>query len=704
MQNFNLEFDKLNLEQKAAVIYDEGPLFLVAGAGTGKTKTLTMRIAHLIIKKKIKADRILALTFTNKATLQMKDRVLKMMENFDGYPQIYTFHAFCRRILLKNILSLNLGYKKGVNIIDESDAKKIISKILKELNVDIRKKDALSLISRIKYGYNEEVFEDYPEMFNVYNEYISLCIKGNLIDFDDLLVYTYELFLKDPEILKIYQNQFDHILVDEFQDTDLIQYQIIKLLNNKNTFVVGDPDQSIYEFRGANYENGELFIKEFDAKILFLNENYRSTNNILKVANALIEKNPTSIYSKKLFSSKGDGNKVQLSNYPHYLDEVEAVVYKIRELLKVKKEDETIAVLYRLNELKRPFEQKLTGCKISYDVYGGNKFFAKKEIKDIIAYLKILVNFNNDFYLKRIINVPKRSIGNKTIERLEDFADANNISLFEALEKIDISDKVNKKLKEFKNLILEIKEEIKMLKNVEDFIDIVYEKVNYKSFLENENNDLSKLEIENKISNIFDLKDVFNEFDFSGEETPIEKIELFLDELSLLTDAESNENIKKEVILSSIHQAKGLEFTYVFIIGIEDEILPAFKAINKDDIEEERRIFYVAITRAKRELYVSYCDKRMMHGKTMYSGKSVFIDDIKHAIYDNVYKKDSYKKNDIIKNKVEQNKTSIFKVGDLIDHKSFGKGIIVEIRDEIATISFSYEHGVKKISIGFLKK
>jgi len=689
----NLLLDKklneLNENQLKAVKHINEPLFVVAGAGTGKTNTLTTKIAYLINYENVSPENILALTFTNKAAREIRDRVNQLIYPYQMGSWLYTFHAFSLKILRKHASDLNLNYNNNFNIIDEDESKDIIRDVIKTLNIESKKislGEAKSAISNHKMLIEPILDHD---LLDIYSEYENELIRNNLMDFDDLVKYTYILFDNNEDILNKYKEVFKYVLVDEFQDTDKIQYEIIKLINSKNTFVVGDPDQSIYHFRGARYENNELFLKDFNAKEIILYENYRSTNNILNVANKVIKQNDDRTTKKDLKSNLGDGKEVVIERLNNDFQEVDYVIENIYRLKRLGVKNSDIAILYRNNAISRVFEHKLMKENIPYIIYGGISFYERKEVKDLLAYLKLVFNKNNDFYFKRVVNRPRRGIGIKTIESLEYFAMTNNLSLFEAVDKVKLPNRALNSLKEFKEIINNIDKNINELDNIKEVIDLVFNLSNYEMELEKDNPETKS----NRLDNINELKTVFSLANSNYKGNNYEKIKQTLDELALFTDHEISYDYNDAIRLSTIHQVKGLEFDAVFVVALEENIFPNHRSTYETSkLNEERRLFYVSITRAKKHLYLTSAYQRRLYGQFNITTESRFIKEII--------------KNKINTKKIEEPKTGFtnktsFNVGDKLNHISFGKGIVVNINDDVLQIAFNHPYGIKNIKASF---
>lgn len=674
----------LNESQKNAVTHGEGPLFVVAGAGTGKTKTLTSRIAYLI-ESGVEADSILAVTFTNKAAKEMRQRVIDMTGPYSINVWLYTFHAFGLKILRRHINELPYGYQLNFSVIDEDDGKKIVHEQIKALGLDTKQYSVRALKNLIALfkGRRLEVFERSNEE-KIYQGYQRYLKENQLLDFDDLLLYVVELFENYENVLKYYQTKFSNVLVDEFQDTDKIQYRILKLLvlKHRNAFVVGDPDQSIYAFRGANYENANQFISDFSAKKILLEKNYRSTNQILKAANKLIKNNFNRPTAKKLESDLGIGQPLIYHNAQNDYQEAFFVINEIRRLKAQGYLYEDMAILYRNNALSRLFEDVLIKEGIPYVIYGGISFYERKEIKDALAYIRVVLNSDQDFYLKRIINVPKRSIGLISLGKLEKKASELGVSMYEAIEYVDVTPAAKKNMKQFKQLIVDLKEGFNDMTELKQIMPFIMEKIGYVAALKMESSDIN----EDRIANIGELNSVFSRGDVYYEGEFLEKLNQQLDQIALYSDMDKNVRDIDHVKLATYHQVKGLEFKVVYMVVMEEGIFPSDRALySTAELEEERRIAYVGITRTKEKLYMTYANKRMVYGTIRFSQCSRFIQESKASVE---RPKTIYK---------ETQRTQYFKQGDHVKHGVFGKGIVVSVDDEIATIAFPLPHGVKKI-------
>lgn len=685
--------ENLNQEQKKAVESIDGPFFVVAGAGTGKTRTLTSRVAYLIDVVGVNPNKILTVTFTNKAAREMKERINKLLGNDYLLPWVLTFHAFGLRILKTNINLLNNGLDKNFTVIDDDEQEKIVKDILKKLSLEKEYKPnkILSIISNYKM-YETKPFFDEETFFNILNRYKKYLIKNNLCDFDDLLIYTKELLSNNTEIKNKYNKYFEYILVDEFQDTDLVQLEIIKLLRqtNKNIFVVGDPDQSIYSFRGARYENNRDFINYFNPTKIILSKNYRSTSNILGLANKVI-KNNLDREEKDLVPNKLKGEPIKAKVFDSDYQEANYVCNEIIELVANGYNYKDIAILYRSNYVSRIFEETLIKSGISYVVYGGMSFFQRKEIKDMLAYLNVVCSDRAWFYLQRIINVPKRKIGEQTFMNIYNYSEANNLGILDTLKTYDATPLVRKELDNFVSFIEATRE--KLLSDEVSLVDIlqeVYINSGYKNML---TEDLE----EDRLENIMELKSILRRGDNYYTGTRIEKLADTLNEISLLTDKDKNDFNTDSVVISTFHQVKGLEFKVVFMVALEEGIIPSSQAIVDSFVEEERRIAYVGITRAMNKLYLTAAKRRSRFGKIDNLPKSRFLEEaLESAI--KPFKQVNIQKEYIDKNNLKLNKVSEFNAGDICYHEIFGKGTIVSVDEKFYTVAFSKEYGIKKFT------
>ena len=674
----------LNESQLKAVIHPSGPLFVVAGAGTGKTRTLTARIAYLIMEG-VNPKKILAVTFTNKAAREMKQRVVDMTGPHAMDVWLYTFHAFGLQILRRHIQELPYGYKPSFTVIDEEDGRKIVSDVVKSLGFDIKMfsvKALKGLISLFKCERMEE-FErsDEEKIYKGYQKYLR---ENQLVDFDDLLIYTHELLDSYPHIKAKYQTAFEHVLVDEFQDTDLIQYKILKILGDlhKNVFVVGDPDQSIYGFRGANYNNSKYFMKDFKAEEVILDKNYRSTNYILQAANKLIANNLNRPSQKNLESDLGLGNPITYHTAQSDYQETFYVINEINKLIQQGYTYDDIAILYRNNALSRLFEDAMIKEGIPYIIYGGISFYERKEIKDALAYIRLINDHNQDFYFKRIVNVPKRSIGLKSIQVLEEKAQTLGISMFDAIDYVDLRPQAKSSLLEFKKMIIETKEAFDGMEDLYQIMPVLMQKTGYMAMLKAEDTEIA----EDRIDNLKELQSVFTRGDIYYEGTFYEKLNQQLDQIALYSDLDQDVTEDNHVKLATYHQVKGLEFRAVFMVVLEEGIFPSDRALMSTyELEEERRVAYVGITRAQEKLYMTHSERRMVYGQIKLGYPSRFIKESRLST--------PQKQPEV----VYDQSSHILKTGDHVEHQVFGRGVVVSVDGEIAKIAFAMPHGIKQI-------
>ena len=644
-------YDTLNKEQKQAVTTVDGPLLLLAGAGSGKTRVLTHRIAYLIDEMGVSPWNILAITFTNKAAGEMRERV----DNLVGFgaDQIWvsTFHSACMRILRRHID--RLGFDNGFTIYDTDDQKVVVKTICKQLNIDpklYKERDIMRAISSAKdklvsvREYELEAIGDYNKAVyaKVYREYQEAMQKNNALDFDDIIVKTVELFKSCPEVLESYQERFQYIMVDEYQDTNIAQFELVRLLAGKyrNLCVVGDDDQSIYRFRGANIRNILDFEKHFpEAKVIKLEQNYRSTQSILDAANAVIQNN-VGRKDKALWTDRGAGNKIHLRQFDNAYEEAEYIADDVAR--KVKKEGaqyKDCAVLYRTNAQARLLEERMIMEGIPYDVVGGTNFYARMEVKDILAYLKTIDNGRDEVALRRIINVPKRGIGPATLDKLEDYALLHDISLYEAMKRADDVmglGKTTAKIRPFVHLIEGFRKHLREQTREErltvaELIKEIVEEINYSDYLQ----DYDDEGFEDRLQNVDELVNKAVSYQEAHEEPNLTG---FLEDVALVAEIDNVDGNDDKVLLLTLHSAKGLEFPYVYLAGMEDGLFPSYMTIMSDDsedVEEERRLAYVGITRAMNDLTLTYARMRMTRGETQYNPISRFVREIPAALLDN---------------------------------------------------------------------
>ena len=685
-----MNIDYLNDKQKEAVLADDGPVLILAGAGSGKTSVLTTKIAYLIEEKGANPKNILAITFTNKAAREMKERIIKMVGSKAYDMQISTFHSFGLRIIKENYE--RLGYEKNFTIIDSDDSLTLIKKIMKELNIDTTRcnpkfiknnisscKNEMMTPSRYKSLAVDEVGEI---TYKVYEKYQEALKRNNSLDFDDLLTMPVMLFNKYKDVLDSYQELFKYVFIDEYQDTNEAQYKLSKMISAKykNICVVGDEAQSIYSWRGANYKNILNFEKDYkDAKVILLEQNYRSTKMILNAANSVI-KNNINKKDKNLWTLNEEGEKIKYIKANDEKDEASYVTKEIKELKNKGVNLDDIAVLYRTNAQSRTIEEGFLNSNIPYRIVGAFAFYSRKEIKDLLAYLKLIYNTKDDISLLRIINYPKRGIGSKTVDNLSMESVLNGTSIFDTI-------KSGKEL-EFKK---QIEEMIDLSNNLSltETIDMVLNKSGIKKELESEHT----LEADIRLENLNEFKSISKTFE---EESGIASLEEFLNEVSLVSDVNEQKNDDtSKVTLMTIHAVKGLEFDYVFVIGMEENIFPHVNSsFEEEGLEEERRLCYVAITRAKKKLYLLNALRRTLFGKTSVNMPSRFISEIDDEYID----KPSIKKEFVSK----LDKTKMFNldnglnVGDNVVHDSYGPGVVVMVDKSIATIAFKGV-GIKKL-------
>lgn len=642
-------YDTLNKEQKEAVLQTEGPLLLLAGAGSGKTRVLTHRIAYLIDEMGVKPWNILAITFTNKAAGEMRERV----DNLVGFgaDQIWvsTFHSACVRILRRHID--RLGFENGFTIYDTDDQKTVIKAICKSLNIDTKvykERAIMGVISSAKdelvdvRDYELNAVGDFAKSVyaKVYREYQETLKKNNALDFDDIIVKTVELFKNCPEVLDTYQERFRYIMVDEYQDTNTAQFELVRLLADKyrNLCVVGDDDQSIYKFRGANIRNILDFEKYFpEAAVIKLERNYRSTQSILDAANAVISNNE-SRKDKALWTDKGAGSLVHFRQFDNAYEEAEYIADEIaREVKRKNVEYRDHAVLYRTNAQARLLEERMIMESVPYNVVGGTNFYARAEIKDILAYLKTIDNGRDEVAVRRIINVPKRGVGNATLEKLEDFAEMKNMGLYEAMEQADDIMSLGKaaaKIKPFVFLIQYFRNHLEEY-TIAELIKEIVEKIEYAEYLQNNDEESA----EDRLANVDELITKAVNYQETHEDPSLTE---FLEEVALVADIDNVNSDDNRVLLMTLHSAKGLEFPHVYLAGMEDGLFPSYMNIASDDpsdVEEERRLAYVGITRAMDELTLTCARMRMTRGETQYNPVSRFVREIPTELMDNTVPK-----------------------------------------------------------------
>lgn len=679
--------DILNKEQLEAVETINGPVMVFAGAGTGKTKTLTARIAYMVAECNIKPYNILAITFTKKATNEMKERLISILDEDAKYLNISTIHSLCVKILRRFIDRLE--YERNFEIIDDEDVQKILGDIFKQQDVD-KKAFSTKLAAKMIGDFKNGISQLNSIVMPIYTEYEAYLKKNNLLDFDDLLLKTEELFKKCPDVLEYYQRLYHYILVDEFQDTNKVQYNIIKMLASslENLFVVGDDDQSIYSFRGATIDNMLNFTKDYpNAKVVKLLKNYRSHNSILKGANAVIKNNQIR-EPKQLYSDvEGSINDVIVQEAYYYEAEVRYVVNEIAHLVRhdgYKYSD--IAVLYRNSAISRNFEMAFLEERMPYNIYGGFSYLKRKEVKDIISYFRFICDPNRVSHFKRIINLQPRGIGDKTIQKVVTLMEEKNISLFEAIEEIyhENPSSKNKALLEFKEMIVDFTKVIEEMPLVE-FFDYLVEKTGYLELLKEED----MLNNTNRVDNINEFKSVLYNIDENINDVGLsqkDKVRIGIDDIML--DQSFEDDARADAItLSTIHSVKGLEFEVVFVVALEEGIFPS---VREDvEIEEERRVAYVAFTRAKSKIYLSCAQSRLIYGRVVRNRISRFLSEYLTA--------EDVKENVELQKEKEASAGGEMRVGAKVNHKYFGYGKVVALDDMFVQIIFDKDQSIKKI-------
>ncbi len=688
-----MNLENLNDKQKEAVNITEGPLLVIAGAGSGKTKVLTTKVAHLVLDCNVSPENILAITFTNKAAREMKDRIISMVGNIAYQIQISTFHSFGLSIL-KNHYD-KVGLEKNFTILDSDDCNTLIKNILKDMNVDENYKGIRNIISNNKNSlispveYERFVNTDYDKIvLEVYERYQNRLKRNNSVDFDDLLYLPIVLFKNNKDVLEEYQNKYKYVLIDEYQDTNEAQYKLTKMICSKykNICAVGDDSQSIYSWRGSNYRNILNFEKDYpNCKTVYLEQNYRSTKTIINASNDVI-KNNKNRKDKNLWTDNEEGALIEYNTLANEKDEAYYVVSEINKLIDEGIDYKDIAILYRTNAQSQTMEKELVLNNIPYKIVGSQYFYNRKEIKDLMAYLKLIYNKDDDVSLLRIINVPRRKIGKVTIENLINKANDLNTSIFDAIS--------SSKELEFKELINDFRAKKDSMSLV-DFVSYVLDKSGLLHELESE----KTIESETRIENLNEFKTVAYQFE---EMYGIISLEDFLSEISLVSDITEYKSNDNAVTLMTIHLAKGLEFGNVFIIGLEESIFPHFNSFNsEEELEEERRLCYVALTRAKNKLYLLNASSRAIYGNRVRNPESRFIKEInpKYIKFNNKKVFDDNKIN--ISDNINSNEE--YKIGEHIFFDMYGEGVIVGIKDKILTVAFKHPYGVKMLIKGHKK-
>ncbi|MGE9212717.1 MULTISPECIES: DNA helicase PcrA [Exiguobacterium] len=710
MYNLSEELVKgMNPPQAEAVKYTDGPLLIMAGAGSGKTRVLTHRVAYLMASKQIAPWNILAITFTNKAAREMKDRIARLVGGVADDIWISTFHSMCVRILRRDIDRIR--YDRNFSILDSSDQLTAIKQVLKELNLDPKKYEPRTLLGMISNHKNElRTPQDaaglvgnnpYEKVISdVYTAYEKKLKQNNVLDFDDLIMKAIQLFQEAPDVLAFYQKKFQYIHVDEYQDTNRAQYTLVKLLAqaHENLCVVGDSDQSIYRWRGADIANILTFEKDYpSAHVILLEQNYRSTKRILEAANGVIQNN-SSRKDKKLWTENVEGEKLLLHVASDDRDEAFFIINQMKELRQEGVDYGEMAVLYRTNAQSRGLEEMLLKSNIPYKMVGGTKFYERKEIKDILAYLRLIANPDEDISFVRVVNEPKRGIGAATVDKLGDFAGMQGVSLMEAIRDIELSGiapRTATKLAEFRQLMVDLRQMADYL-SISELIEEVLKKSGYEEMLKIE----KTLEAESRLENLQEFLSVAQNFEKESDE---QTLVAFLTDLTLVSDLDSLEEVDElhQVTLMTLHSAKGLEFPVVFLIGMEEGLFPHSRALNDpEEMEEERRLAYVGITRAEKRLYLTRAQSRMLYGRFQNNPESRFL----HELPETLLERSGKAKKPMPWNPVESpgklpvngfsskpkpklaqssGAESIgWNVGDKANHKKWGQGTVVQTRGE----------------------
>lgn len=704
--------DNLNEKQREAVLQTEGPVMAIAGAGSGKTSVLTKRIAYLIFEKNVSYGNILAITFTNKAANEMKERVSELTGIFTNRMWISTFHAMCSKILREHIELL--GYKKTFQIVDDDDTTQLVKSILKKKNYDIKMfkpKVVKRHVTKMKFdeSYADDIESPLSEVVrSVFKEYERNLEENNLVDFEGLLILTIRLLKEHSHIREYYQSVFQYVMVDEFQDTNNVQYELIKLLLNDkhNLFIVGDEDQSIYAFRGANIENIRKFKKDFpDYHLVLLEQNYRSTNTILSAANQIIKNNRNRV-SKNLFSDKGDGDVITHYKGITARDEVEFVAMQILKMSRMGYTFNDFAILYRANATSRMFEEVFMQKKIPYRIFGNTSFFKRKEIKDFTSYLRLILNHEDVFSFLRVVSTPKRGIGQVTLDKLVDFAAEEHLDIFDAIDRADeiLGSSVVRKLQAFKFMILDFTAKLEEL-DFNHYIDYILQESGYLDMLKkDEKGDV-------RYENILEFKTILSENTKLYEDLDKEQILIYLLEDIALKSEESQAEIEDGVTFMTLHAAKGLEFRVVFLVTLENGMFPLHSSLSdRKQFEEERRLMYVGVTRAKEKLFLTNANTRQTFGETNQNADSVFLKEIDPELlevkgYNEMINTPASKSTHLqrkskiapIKKRLEQYSSNELNKGDKVTHPKFGNGVIVSVAGDNCIIAFAQPHGIKKL-------
>lgn len=685
-----MDLSMMNKEQKEAIVTTDGPLIVMAGAGSGKTRVLTHRIAYLLEEKDVPSYNILAITFTNKAAKEMRERVDKLIKEDTSHMWISTFHAMCVRILRRDIDKI--GYDKSFSILDTTDQLSVVRDVLKKRNIDVKRYPPRQFLNYISSNKNElvtvkearDLTTTYIDelMANVYHDYQETLFKNSALDFDDLIMLTIELFEKHKDVLSYYQNKFQYIHVDEYQDTNHAQYKLVKMLAEqfRNICVVGDSDQSIYKFRGADISNILNFESDYpDAKVVMLEENYRSREIILDAANKVIENN-TERKPKNLRTSRGRGEKIMMITADNERDEGTEIVSQMQKLNKEGFKYRDMAVLYRANSQSRAIEDALVKSSMPYNMVGGMKFYQRAEIKDLMSYMKVVLNPFDDIAMVRIINTPKRGIGAKTIEILENHAATLGTSIYDAMKEADfigIPKGTANKLAVLLSTLDKLKEKSKFM-SITELVDEILHDTGYLEMLVRENT----LESTSRIENLEEFKTVTKEFDEANEISD-DLLFDFLSDMALVSD-QDNIDSEDRVTLMTIHASKGLEFKVVFLAGLEEGLFPSNRSMERDEeMEEERRLMYVALTRAEDRLILSRAKLRTIYGRSNYTQESTFLTEIPEELleHNSAFKRDITSGPKRRATRTFTNNEGVsFKVGDKVTHPKFGDGLITQVK------------------------
>lgn len=721
----------LNKEQREAVKTIEGPLLIMAGAGSGKTRVLTHRIAYLIGEKGVAPRNILAITFTNKAAREMKERVRRLVGPDSEYMWVSTFHSMCVRILRRDID--RIGYNRNFTILDSSDQLSVVKQVLKNKNIDPKKFDPRAMIGQISAAKNELITHEQfsknagnfydRQVAQVYEGYQKMLQKNQSLDFDDLIMLTIQLFKRVPEVLEFYQRRFQYIHVDEYQDTNHAQYFLVKQLASRfqNLCVVGDSDQSIYRWRGADITNILSFEKDYPtAKTVFLEQNYRSTKSILQAANTVIANNPGR-KPKNLWTENPDGQKINYYQGSTEQDEALFITNKIQELTKEGYSPSDIAILYRTNAQSRAIEDTFVKSGIAYQMVGGTKFYDRKEIKDMLAYLRLITNPDDDISFERVVNEPKRGIGKTSIEKLRAYAMVNDLSFFQVVKEVDftgVSKKAANALVEFGQLIETLSQQQEFL-TATDMVEQILQRTGYEKMLKNENT----LESQSRLENLEEFMTVTKDFEASAED---KTLVAFLTDLALIADIdkvdEEDPDNEEKVTMMTLHAAKGLEFPVVFLIGLEEGIFPHSRSImDQEEMEEERRLAYVGITRAEKILFLTHAKMRTLFGRTSMNPVSRFINEIPKDLLDGLEQLNSFtygsssfgqrkdtpapKRQAVRMQKTTGAESEEWAPGNKVTHKKWGTGTVVKVQGEGDSmeldIAFPAPTGIKRLLAKF---